>query len=303
MTSAKNEARYIGPTIESILAQTRRPVRWIIVDDGSYDDTAAVAARYAARHPFIALHTLGHGARREFGSKVRALTYAFGTVTDERFDFVGILDADITLPPDYYERLMDRFSLDPGLGVGGGECIDVHPDRRVRIRQGTGSVRGGFQFFRRECYERVAPFPELPGGGEDSVAELRARKLGWTVRAFPDLTVYHHKPTGTYGRNAWQTAVARGAQDHTLGNHPLFELFRCLYRSLEPPYAVGGAGMMVGYVRRWASGRPPAVDSELLAFLRREQLRRLLPPLVRGAPGTSGATRPQARICAERHVS
>jgi poly-beta-1,6-N-acetyl-D-glucosamine synthase len=55
ITPARNEAQSIELTIQSVVAQTIRPLRWVIVSDGSTDETDNIVSKYAAEHPWIEL--------------------------------------------------------------------------------------------------------------------------------------------------------------------------------------------------------------------------------------------------------
>ena len=69
ITAARNEERVIEKTLVSVTAQTRPPVRWVIVDDGSTDGTAAMVRRYAAKHPWIHLVSRPPRTDRSFAGK------------------------------------------------------------------------------------------------------------------------------------------------------------------------------------------------------------------------------------------
>src|SRR5262245_14547831 len=55
VTAARNEAEYIELTIQSVVAQTLRPVKWMIVSDGSTDATDEIVEKWAAANPWIEL--------------------------------------------------------------------------------------------------------------------------------------------------------------------------------------------------------------------------------------------------------
>jgi glycosyltransferase involved in cell wall biosynthesis len=94
VTPARNEERFIQRTIDSVVGQTHRPIRWIIVDDGSTDDTAAIARRVASRHPWISLVSRGdRGHRKLGGGVIEAFNHGLAQV-DEPWDFVAKMDAD-----------------------------------------------------------------------------------------------------------------------------------------------------------------------------------------------------------------
>ena len=160
LTAAKNEGQYIGQTIESVLAQSVLPVKWFIVDDGSTDQTAHIVQRFAARNPFIQLLSSGTNGARSFGSKDKAINAAYEEAKKQDFDFIGILDADITFErPDYYESMLGMFSANPRLGIVGG-YIHERTGGEWQCRKGNSvdSVAGGMQLFRRICYEQIGGY-------------------------------------------------------------------------------------------------------------------------------------------------
>jgi biofilm PGA synthesis N-glycosyltransferase PgaC len=53
VSPGRNESNYMRRTLDSIIAQTVRPALWVIVDDGSTDDTPRILAEYTARHDWI----------------------------------------------------------------------------------------------------------------------------------------------------------------------------------------------------------------------------------------------------------
>src|SRR5437588_447131 len=155
ITPARNEAKYIGGLIESVLAQTRPPLRWIIVDDGSTDGTGAVTAKYAQLHDFIMPLRAAGSSGRSFGSKVRAFQFAYDHLRGVRFEFIGNLDADVTLQPDYYGRILEQFESDPRLGIAGGVIFERTSVGSWRDVSSPDLVAGAIQFFRRQCFDEI----------------------------------------------------------------------------------------------------------------------------------------------------
>src|SRR6185436_10652897 len=97
ITPAHNEEAFIEQTVCSMVAQTVRPVKWIVVNDASSDQTATIVRRYAREHAFIELVNLQRDAGRHFGNKVAAFNHGLTATTGLDYDFIGNLDADITL--------------------------------------------------------------------------------------------------------------------------------------------------------------------------------------------------------------
>lgn len=275
ITAVWNGDEHIRDTIDSVASQTIHPVKWVIVSDGSDDDTDRIVLDCAATHPFIQF------VRRErdplsagFCSKVAALTLCYEQLRGAGFDFICILDGDVTFRPDYFESLLDRFVSRPRLGLAGGYvCEPVNGVFRSRVGNNPRSVAGAVQMFRRECYEGIGGHRPLENGGEDWLAEIMARMQGWDVRAFVDLPVYHHSlPTS---RKILHRAVREGFMDYSLGTHPLFAAVKCLRRLSQKPYFAYSAFRMAGFC--WISllGRKRPVPPEVVDFLRREQMNRL----------------------------
>ena len=287
VTAARNEAEYIGQTIASVLAQTVLPQRWVIVDDGSTDVTADIVRRYAREYPFIQLVSRDGDSERNFGSKSKAVAYAYSQLADVDFGYVGNLDADITHKPDYYENILKKFAADPELGVAGGIRYDIHHGDFVLVDCARNSVGGPIQMFRRECWEQVGGYLPLPYGGVDAVAEASARMYGWKVQSFPELRVYHHRPTGTAGRTIWGKLYRAGIRDYTIGNHPIFQLSRIASRLKKKPYVLGGLVMFAGYLSAWIRRMQRPVPSELVDYLQSEQMGRLKKAVNRRRPAAA----------------
>ena len=197
MTAAYNEEEKIGKTIESMLGQTFRPKRWVIASDGSTDKTDSIIEAYAAKHDFIQFLRITRAPGRSFGSKVAALHKAYKLFDDLSYDYIGNLDADITIDPNYYTDLIAYFECHPQLGIAGGlvyeESNGVFEGRRSnRIY----SVAHAGQVVRRACYEQIGGYAILEYGGEDWHAQISASMKGWTSESVPELKICHHRHTG-----------------------------------------------------------------------------------------------------------
>jgi glycosyltransferase involved in cell wall biosynthesis len=276
LTAAKNEGLYIGQTIESILAQSVLPVAWFIVDDGSTDQTAHIIERFAARNPFIRLLSSGTKSARSFGSKDKAINAAYEEAKKLDFDFIGILDADITFErDDYYESMLRFFSGNERLGIVGG-YIHERSGEEWECRKGNSedSVAGGVQLFRRACYEQIGGYTPMNFGGEDWLAMIDARMNGWEVKAHPEFHVLHYRPTSSAG-GRWRGLFRAGMMDASFGSHPIFEIVKCARRFNAPPVLLGGLTRLAGYLWWRISGRAPLIAPKKVAFLRQQQMAKL----------------------------
>src|SRR5262245_13029071 len=102
ITPARNEAEFLGLTIEAVLAQRVRPLKWVIVSDGSTDGTDDIAARYASANPWIELLRLPERKERSFAGKAHAFNAGYATVRNLDYDVIGNLDADISFDAAYF---------------------------------------------------------------------------------------------------------------------------------------------------------------------------------------------------------
>lgn len=275
VTPARNEEAVIGLVLESVVNQTHRPLRWVVVDDNSTDGTAEIVRSWAARHPFIELLQAASSSRASFGSKIRAFNAGFSNLTGLRYEFIGNLDADVSFGPEYFAELLARMRDDSSLGLAGGIILEKNRDRFVPQPISLNSVAGAVQMFRRDVFTAIRGFVPLELGGEDSIAEFMTRMNGWSTQTFTDLGVRHHGRVTMGGRNILSTRFRKGIVNHSLGYHPLFQIVIGLYRMRDRPWIAGGALMIIGYC--WAAvtrgGRE--VSPEVVKYVRAEQMRRL----------------------------
>jgi glycosyltransferase involved in cell wall biosynthesis len=211
ITPAHNEAAFIEKTLDSVVAQTRLPERWVIVDDGSTDDTAKIVKRYTARCPWMELVRRPPHANRSFAGKVHAFNAGLERVSSIDFEVIGNLDADLSFDPDYLEFLMERFSEDPELGVAGTPFTeDGGYDSARDSFEGEKHVAGGCQLFRRQCFEDVGGYVPNPEGGIDWIAVTTARMKGWKTRSFAKKRFHHYRTLGTAERSTWAASFSYG---------------------------------------------------------------------------------------------
>jgi hypothetical protein len=189
-----------------------------------------------------------------------------------------VLDADITLPPDYYEQLFMRFDADPALGVASGIYENLVDGRLHQVIHDRRSTPKAIQVFRRACFEQIGGYVPLKYGGEDTCTCVMARMHGWKAWSFPELKVIHRRPTGLgHAKSIVRVRFRGGRIEHGLGSHPLFVLTKCLRRSLiETPYLIGAGATLLGFLYASLRGEERQISPEVVRFVRREQLARVL---------------------------
>jgi biofilm PGA synthesis N-glycosyltransferase PgaC len=275
ITPARNEAQFIELTIKSVVAQTVRPLKWIIVSDGSTDGTDAIVGRYVPEHPWIELVRMPQRCERHFAGKVHAFNAGCERIKHLEYEVIVCLDGDISFEEDYFSFLLDKLAEDPTLGLVGTPFKEgSNPTYDYRFAS-IEHVSGACQVFRRQCFEHVGGYVPVNGGCIDHIAVITARMKGWKTRTFTDKVCLHHRAMGTAQQSLLMSRFKNGAKDYAIGNHPLWELFRGVYQMSKRPYLLGGLMVVSGYF--WAAirrGERP-VSGELVKFYRCEQMRRL----------------------------
>jgi glycosyltransferase involved in cell wall biosynthesis len=275
VTPARNEEAYIEKTIESVIAQTVMPQKWVIVSDNSTDSTDGIVRKYAQEHSFIQLVRKDGEEKRTFSSKVYAFRTGYEHVQDTGHDFIGMLDADVSFAPDYYENILKKFDGDKKLGVAGGVRYDLCNGKFVKVLCAKNSVGGPYQLFRRHCFEQIEGFTPIAIGGEDAVAEIKARMYGWRVESFPEFVIYHYRATGSATKGPLGAAFQDGKKCYLLGYHPLFQIVKSIYRMQNSPRIFGGLFLMAGYFYAMLRRLEKAVPEEVVTFLHTEQQSRI----------------------------
>ena len=258
-----------------MVAQTVPPERWIIVDDGSMDNTAEIVGEYAKRYPWIELVHRPQRSDRNFAAKVHAFNVGYQRVQSLQVELIGNLDADISFRPDHFEFLIEKFLEDPTLGVAGTAYTEQDWDSTRDSFEGESSVHGACQLFRERCFKDIGGYVPNQAGGIDWIAVTTARMKGWKTRNFPARQFRHHRPMGTAERGPVGAMFDYGKKDYFLGGSPIWELFRVTYRMTKSPVLIGGLALFSGFC--WAALRrvERPVSRELMQFHRREQMKRL----------------------------
>src|SRR5579862_6065428 len=275
ITPARNEEKHIEQLIQSMIAQTALPTKWVIVNDGSTDATASLVGPYLEKHPWIELVNLPAHRDRTFAAKVYAFNAGFEKVKNLEYEVIGNLDSDVTFDADYCEFLLNKFEADLRLGVAGTIFQEDGYSSATDSFEGQNHVAGGCQLFRRQCFEEIGGYVPNKAGGIDWIAVTTARMKGWTTRSFREKFFFHYRSLGTAERSLLASTFSYGEKDYYLGNHPLWEAFRIAYRALKRPFVLGSIALLSGYL--WALVRriDRAVSDELMRFHRQEQMKKL----------------------------
>lgn len=275
VTPVRNEQANFSTTIESLVAQTIRPLEWLIVNDGSNDYTGSVANSAAAQHSWIrVVHRSDRGFRQPGTGVIEAFYDGLAAIQTSNWEYLVKLDGDLAFAPNYFERCFERFRQHARLGIAGGLVCRQHGDTFVADSAGDPEfhVRGATKIYRRMCWEQMGGLIKAPGW--DTVDELKANMLGWETCTFRDIEIHQLKPTGSADGN-WQNWIKNGLANYVTGYHPLFMLAKCFKRTFSWPYGVEAGALALGFLSGYIHGTPRVKDAEMIRYLRNQQLRKL----------------------------
>ena len=276
ITPARNEEAFIERTIRSMICQTVLPAKWVIVDDGSIDSTASIVGQYLAKYEWIEMIKMPQHRESNFAAKVAAINAGVKFVKGMDYSFIGNLDADISLPPNYYEDIISEFESDPRLGIAGGIVYSKNGHSFTNDDTALDSVAGAVQLFRKECFDQVGGYIPLENGGIDAAAEIIARMKGWRVRKFREKMVYQHRRTGSARKWLLAARYHEGVQFHSLGYSTAFYLFRTVYRlKIDRPFLISGVVSLCGFLSARVRNCPISLPPKAVSYLRSEQAGKL----------------------------
>jgi glycosyltransferase involved in cell wall biosynthesis len=272
VTPARDEAPHLERTIRAVAGQTRRPDLWLIVDDGSTDSTPEILRRVSDELPFIRVLRVPHAAengadRLAFAAEARAFNWALRGIGLDAYTHIGKLDADVELPAEYFERLLEQFERDPMLGIAGGGLLERGRSGWCLAKVPAYHVRGALKLYSRECFEAIGGIEERLGW--DTIDETCARMQGYATRSIAGLTARHHRPVATRGGTL--RGRARHGQCAYVLRYPLWwVLLRSLKVTGQRPIVASGAAFLFGYLRALLRRDDRVDDERFRRFVVRE---------------------------------
>lgn len=277
ISPCRNEAAFMRSTLDSMVAQSMRPALWVIVDDGSTDETPQILAEYAAQHDWIRVIPKADRGHRAVGPGVIEAFYAgLDTVDMDGFEYLCKLDLDLVLPPRYFETLVTRMQENPRIGTCSGKSY-YHNASGQFVSEGGGDEmsQGMTKFYRRTCFDHIGGFVrEVMWDGIDC---HKARQLGWIAVSWDDeeLRFDHLRPMGSSQQNIYVGRRRHGFGQYYMGSHPLYFIATAIKKFTHPPFVLGGLATLQGYFGAMFRREPRHGDTDLIAFIRTYQRRAL----------------------------
>jgi len=287
VTPLRDEAENLQRLSAAIDRQTQLPLAWVIVDNGSTDATVEVATELALTRPWIRVMSVpAEPGRPKPGAPiVRAFHAGLKELEELKAPTSVIvkLDADTSMEPDHFERLLAAFASEPRLGIASGTCLELQNGRWEPVAVALGHVRGAVRAYRRECLEEVLPLEERVGW--DGIDGFKANLRGWTTRMLPELSFYHHRPLGVRDGAPAARWRAQGEAAYYMGYRFSYLLLRSLYRARRQPRALA---MSTSYLAAAIRREPRCRDADVRNYVRQKQ--RLRTVALERAGRTNGST-------------
>ena len=264
-------------TLDSVVAQSLRPDKWVIVDDGSTDDTPRILAEYAARHDWIEIVTRSDRGHRAVGPGVVDAFYSgFETIVVDDYDFLCKLDLDLRMPVRYFETLMERMNADHRIATCSGKTYIEAGDKLIYERHGDENSIGAAKFYRVSCFKAIGGFVREVGW--DGIDGHMCRMHGWIAISWdePELRFIHLRPQGASHKGIYTGRVRMGFGQYYMGTSLLYLTGSVISRLNQKPYVLGQLAILWGWIGAALRGKPRYDNPEFRKFLRRYQRRALL---------------------------
>jgi biofilm PGA synthesis N-glycosyltransferase PgaC len=276
ISPVRDEAALISKTLDSIVAQSMLPLEWVIVDDGSTDDTAAIVQRYADKHPFIHLVTIkDRGFRKLGGGVVAAFKFGLAQIKAPHHEYVAKLDGDMSFGPQYLEIMFKAFEANPKLAAVSGKVFRPENGSFIEEMMIDEHVAGQFKLYRWSAFCDIGGFVEEVLW--DGIDVHTARMKGWHTESFddPHARLIHHRLMGSSDKNVYRGRLRLGRGIYFMGYHPLYALASSLFRMREKPFLIGGILIMVGFIKAYFQKVPQYENPEFRTYLQNWQLNKL----------------------------
>jgi len=276
ISPCRNEAVFMRQTLDSVIQQSLRPTKWVIVDDGSTDETPAILAGYAARHEWISIVTRADRGHRAVGPGVVDAFYSgYETIDRGEYDFVCKLDLDLHLPPRYFEILIQRMNSDSRIATCSGKSYINGDGGLINERHGDDTSLGMTKFYRMNRFEEIGGFVrEVMWDGIDCHL---CRMRGWIACSWddPDLRFVHLRPMGSSQQSIYTGRMRHGYGQYFMGTGFLYLAASALSRVNEKPYVLGSLAILWGWLKSASLRKPRYENLNFRTFLRRYQMRAL----------------------------
>lgn len=277
ISPCRDEAEFMRQTLETVVAQSIPPSLWVIVDDGSTDDTPRILTEYAAKYQWIRIVTRQNRGRRAVGPGVIEAFYAgFEVIEPSDYEYVCKLDLDLCLPPRYFELLMMRMDANPRIATCSGKAYVYRGGMLVNEGHGDETSLGMTKFYRMTSFTAIGGFVhEVMWDGIDC---HRCRMQGMVACSWddPDLRFVHLRPEGSSQQSVYTGRIRHGFGQYFMGTGLTYMSAVAIRRMFHRPMIIGSFAMLFGWLKSALQNSPRYEDLEFRRFLQKYQWRALM---------------------------
>jgi glycosyltransferase involved in cell wall biosynthesis len=288
ITPAKNEEKALRDVADSVIRQTIKPKLWVIVDDGSTDNTPLIIKNLESKYKWIRSIRLPQRARD--------ITFHYAYVCKSGFDyaieycerntidyeFVGLLDADTILEEKYFEKLINKFKKDKNLGIASGGVYYNNINKKLQGDKTNENLpRGTGRLWVKDCF--------LDTGGyqversPDSISNVKAVLHGWKIKQFKHIIAIQSRMTSS-AEGLWTGYKINGKTAYYLNKHPLLVFLSIIHFTTKKPYYIGIA-FLYGYLKSVFKRKEKIDDEEIRDYYWNTRLKEYKNVLVKKLKG------------------
>lgn len=268
ITPCKNEEDNLFSLINSITCQTINPIVWVIIDDGSTDNTPTILADAKNKYSWIKVLRLEEKPRdiglhlAEVMKKGFDYAISFCKQTSISYEYLGNVDGDLILPESFFENLIKEFENNTNLGIASGGTDNIIHGKKVRAILSENEPSGGHMLIRRKCFEDCKGFPISYSA--DSVIKAKARLRGWATKRFEKNIATEIRDVNS-AEGYWKGLMQSGKSSYYLNFHPFHVILKSIKYSSRKPY-YGGFAFFVGYLGSFIRRRKRINDKEIQKY-------------------------------------
>lgn len=266
VTAAKNEDDMLPVLSRDVVNQSIKPVLWLIADDESSDETWSVIERLRDEYCWIEGIRIRHREEKEYAHPIdpydkvtrKIFKHAIELCNKRHlnYDLLAVVDADIRLEREYFEKLVKAFHLNPRLGIASGLVYEKETSPEDLEKQKK-NPRGAALVFRKECYEAIGGFP----GHSESF--IKARNRNWQVKAVTSAKIFHRRRVSPLKGTKYFFTL--GEYSYFVNYHPI-SAFLAGVDLLIKNSVSKGLFFLTGYFRSFLLRKEKTDDEELKEY-------------------------------------
>ena len=264
VTPAKDEAKNLQKVIDSMLNQNLKPALWVIVNDNSKDNTLDILKKYSDLITWIEYMHLTRD-EKEYDTQIgysivvkAGIDFAIkhAELKKIKYDYIGILDADIIPDNDYFEKLLRCANDTTSCGIISGRD-------KTRKEVNKKHILGCARLYHKNCLDSFGGYPIT--AHVDTVTEIKAKNRGWVLINIDTALVESLRHSDFGKKGYWHSQKNRAQGFYFLNYHPVNALFASIYLSTKYPFYIGLA-FFVGYYKSFISRKIKTKDEEIIQY-------------------------------------